>query len=700
MVVSVLATGITVSAADGETGTEPVTATEVWYCGAKLDATNKYLMTGSISYDEASVKACSESSGSGLTKEKLLAEFDAKTGTLTFKGDRNIIASNWNPGVYLKQIDTNGDNNTSDEKYYGIYAKGNLTIELGSYVNLLYLARQQPTDYGQEGIHVEGDLIVNGNENGMLRVTANPAGKNNGGLLSYGVNVTGTVTLNGGIIDVYETTWNMGSGFYLDQNYTKLIKANDVKLNGGSLYLRARKTNSPATNKTLHEIGTNNEDTINVPAAYKQEWASEFEYAPNRTDGSTNYDRNKGNDGNTKFNSSRQTGDMYVKYTPMNGFKIKVMGQELGGDEKYLHVSTGSGNKTVATVNADSTEAAAEYNITKNADGTLTKELKFLKNTSLFYQSNTIASVIESDSDLDVNLNNFNVKLQSAAEYKDGVSWPYLRAVCIFTVGDLTVDGGGNLVGLIGGDAIEDKENASDRFASAVIYSGGELKFGDVDATLFIAKERNGAKSAQYPQSNVIYADKLTVGTDTSLKLRKIFAPTDNEAAGYLIGGVTAEDISIPDAADVFTGNIEITTSDEYNWTGTLRSGDKLYDYTYDNMKTSTYMEVSTTDTTVAISSVSVNDGETVSGTANTVKFTPTATDSAAAQQIFVLAKACDANGILTSAAVYSGSADGAEHTLTLGGGESIKLYVWNAADGLKPLKKIRTYYTADTAAE
>ena len=109
---------------------------------------------------------------------------------------------------------------------------------------------------------------------------------------------------------------------------------------------------------------------------------------------------------------------------------------------------------------------------------------------------------------------------------------------------------------------------------------------------------------------------------------------------------------------------------------------------------------MSTADTTVAISSVSVNDGETVSDAANTVKFIPTAPDAAETPQIFVLAKACDENGVLTSAAIYSGAADGKEHILTLGGGESVKLYVWNAADGLKPLKKVRTYYAAETAAE
>ena len=302
--------------------------------------------------------------------------------------------------------------------------------------------------------------------------------------------------------------------------------------------------------------------------------------------------------------------------------------------------------------------------------------------------------MIGSDSDLVINTNGKSIEMYSAMKYE----WPYTRTSCVRADGNLTITGGGSLMGRIEGEAVEDKENANDRSATAVIYSGGKLTFDDITAVLFIAKERANASSAKYPQSNVLYANQVVISESANLKLRKSIAPTDNAAAGLLIAGTT--DISVPAAADSFTGNIEIDNANAYDWKGALRSGDKLYDYSYDKMKASTYMEVSTADTTVAISSVSVNDGETVSDAANTVKFIPTSADAEEAPQIFVLAKACDENGVLTSAAIYSGAADGKEHTLTLGGGESVKLYVWNAADGLKPLKKVRTYYAAETAAE
>ena len=698
MIVSVLAAGVTVSAADGETGTETTAATEVYYSGQRLNSGTPYLLIGKATEAASTTVKASAQDNDSDGKWELLAQFDAQTGTLTFKSGRDITDNPWDVGMPLKQIDANGDEDASNDKYYGIYANGNLTIELGNYVNLLYLGRQEPKNFGQEGIHVEGDLTVNGGKKGLLRVTANPAGKQNGGLQSYGVYAKGNVILNGGTLDVYETTWHLkDTPFYLYQNYTTLIKASDVKLNGGSLYLRARNNDaSPATNKTLHEIGAEKTDAITVPDSYNQQWAKEFEYSKKYTgeenDGE-NQERNKGNDGNTTFNTSKTDGDVYVKYTLADekGFKIKVAGQELGGYEKYLHI--GSDN-TGVTANEDSTDAAAEYNITKNSDGTLTKELKFLKDTKLYYDVKGAGYVIGSDSDLVINTNGKSIEMYSAMKYE----WPYTRTSCVRADGDLTITGGGSLKGRIEGEAVEDKENANDRSATAVIYSGGKLTFDDITAVLFIAKERANASIAKYPQSNVLYANQVVISESANLKLRKSIAPTDNDAAGLLIAGTN--DISVPAAADSFTGNIEIDNANAYDWKGALRSGDKLYDYSYDKMKTSTYMEVSTADTTVAISSVSVNDGETVSDTANTVKFIPTAANAEEAPQIFVLAKACDENGVLTSAAIYSGAADGAEHILTLGGGESVKLYVWNAADGLKPLKKVRTYYAAETAAE
>ena len=698
MTISVFAIGITVSADEAEASNK---ATYVYYSGQKLDSATPYLLMGKAADATSTTVKASAADTDSDGVWSVLAQFDAQTGTLTFKNGNDITTNSYALGFPLVKIDADGDGETTNDKYYGIYANGNLTVDLGIYVNLLYFprdsstdnSRNKPKDAAQEGIHVDGDLTVNGTQKGLLRVTANPAGKENAGLQSYGIYSSGTVTLNGGILDTYETVWG-GDNYKLSTNKTTFIKANNVELNGGSLYLRGRALADPSTyanNFKLHDIGAEKTDAINVPDSYNQSWDNYLELTTG-TDEADNNDKNKGNDVNdsSDFKSTREANMLYVKYTPVSGFRIKVMGQELGGDKKYLHI----GDNNTVTVSDVSEDASAEYDITRDSEGTITKELKFLKDTSLSYKAKGIANIIESDSDLTVNINNKKVALYSAAEYE----WPYTRATCVYVSGDLTITGGGSLVGRIEGDAVEDKDNASDRFASAVIYSGGELKFGDVDATLFIARERDGATNAKYPQSNVIYANKLTVGTDASLKLRKRLAPTDNEAAGYLIGGVTEAKVSIPNAADSFTGNIEIDNTNAYDWKGNLKASDKLYDYTYDNMKTSTYMEVSTADKTVAVTSIGLNNDNVVDPTANTVKITLAKADEPAADpDVFVIAAASDANGVLTSVASFSGKANGDKKEMIIGGGSSVKVYVWSTSDGLKPLKKVRTYYAAET---
>lgn len=690
MTISVLAIGITVSADEAGASTK---ATYVYYSGQKLDSATPYLLMGKAADATSTTVKASETDNDSDGEWYVLAQFDAQTGTLTFKKGNDITTNPWGLGFQLKQIDTNDDGDTSNEKYYGIYANGNLTVDLGSYVNLLYLERQLPKDFGQEGIHVEGDLTVNGTQKGMLRVTANPAGKQNGSLQSYGVYASGNVILNGGIIDVYETTWHLDSNpFYLHQNYTTLIKANDVKLNGGSLYLRARNNSaSLATNKKLHDIGAENTDAINVPDSYNQQWASQFEYAADRTDGGTDQDRIKGNDGNTTFSTSKTDGDVYVKYAPIDkGFRIKVMGQELGGDKKYLHIGE---NKNV-TVSDVSEDASAEYDITKDSEGTITKELKFLKDTSLSYNvtpssGNAKYYVIESDSDLIVNTNGKTVSL--AGNATDWNGWNITRGACVRADGNVTLNGGGALNANLGTKYATEASSA-DKSATSVIYSGSKITIDDITATLWLGDERDSSTGSTTPQSNILYAPQVVFTDNANVKMAKNQVP-GGATPGYLIGGAdAAAKVIIPNTADAFVGD------SKSQWGQAVKASDKLYDYTYDNMKTSTYMEVSTADKTVAVTSIGLNDDNVVDPTANTVKITlAKADESAADPDVFVIAAASDANGVLTSVASFSGKANGDKKEMIIGGGSSVKVYVWSTSDGLKPLKKVRTYYAAET---
>lgn len=372
-------------------------ASVVYYSGERLDSDTPYLLIGKApGAASTTVKASAQDTDSDGTWT-LLAQFDAQSGTLTFKSGRDITNNPWEVGMPLKQIDADGDGDASNDKYYGIYANGSLTVELGNYVNLLYLGRQSPSDFGQEGIHIEGDLTVNGMKKGMLRVTANPAGKKNGGLQSYGVYASGTVTLNGGVIDVYETTYNLGY-FHLEHNYTTLIKANDISLSGGSLYLRARNNSaSLANNKKLYETESGE---IYVPDSYEKKWATEFEYAPDSS--ATDQDRTKGNDGNENFHEGEQENDRYVRLEPAAGYEITIFNNAdapiaLSGDAKYL-VKSGEGYAASERAGG----AYAEYDAGS-------KTLYILQDTELnvasdSYRTDMASSCIYSDGDLTVSI--------------------------------------------------------------------------------------------------------------------------------------------------------------------------------------------------------------------------------------------------------------------------------------------------------
>ena len=125
MIVSVLAMGMTVSAADDETGTDSVTATEVYYSGQKLNSDTPYLLSGKAEgASNTTLKAsATEKFLVGGSWETILAKFDAQTGTLTFNSGNDVTNTGWELGFPLVKVDTDNDGSTDNEKYYGIYAK-------------------------------------------------------------------------------------------------------------------------------------------------------------------------------------------------------------------------------------------------------------------------------------------------------------------------------------------------------------------------------------------------------------------------------------------------------------------------------------------------------------------------------------------------------------------------------------------------
>lgn len=474
-------------------------ASEMYYSGEKLDSSTPYLLIGKAEGAQSTtVKASASDNGSGGTWS-VLAQFDAQAGRLTFKSGRDITTNPWDVGMPLKQIDTNGDGDISNEKYYGIYADGSLTIDLEGYVNLLYLDRQSPKDAAQEGIHVEGDLTINGTQKGMLRVTANPSGKKDGGLQSYGIYSGGTVTLNGGTLDAYETTYNLGY-FYLEHNYTTFIKAENVNLNGGSLLLRGRNnSSSKPDNKKLYDIGSGR---LSVPDYYEQKWAKEFEYAPETS--AKDQDRLKGNDGNTDFHSQEQSDDRYVRFERMSGYEITVLNNAntpvtLSGEMRYL---AKSGDGYIASSSAN--DAYAEYIASE-------KTLNILKDTELTVVANNMrvdgaSPCINSESDLIINIPE-DVTLSLNGQNNG-------RNKNIRAKGDITIRGEGSLKAFACKDYLGTGEN------SAAIWSdNGDVTIeGKINANLYTRELSQGQIA------HVIYAGgnninigeyaTVTMGTD------------------------------------------------------------------------------------------------------------------------------------------------------------------------------------------
>ena len=162
-------------------------ATEVYYAGAKLDATNKYLF---YKVEGGAVKTASGS-------EKALAgylpygEFNPAKGRLTLTAGFNI--DGWNS--YSEAARVHG-------KYHGIWANGNFTLDIGDTKNTINLNWNYPTDTVLENIYVDGDFTLRGGS-GILRLCANPTIANPGDFMAYGIKAEGNIYLKGGSLEVY-----------------------------------------------------------------------------------------------------------------------------------------------------------------------------------------------------------------------------------------------------------------------------------------------------------------------------------------------------------------------------------------------------------------------------------------------------------------------------------------------------------------
>ncbi len=630
---------ITTSAAAG------TPATEVYYGGAKLDATNKYLLVPATSSKDPVPVANTESAATIENVSYVtFAEFDAVNGTLTIKKGYTLLQNNaveaellWNSNVVMKPVGT--DTTT----LYGIKANGDLTIDLGTYHNSLFIGwNDDIKNVNIRGIDVDGNLTIKGTT-GSMRITGSAPcdttpGDNDAPYTNYGINTTGDVKLLGGTVYIYDRPFNTVQN---GDSATFINAGGNIYVDGAKVKFRARKTSNNASG--VKYVSHTNKDMI-VASCYTTSYDTNLEIEhSNKAYGFTiDNGADYGNQNNLTLTP------------PAGAYKITIGKDsvELGGINKYLYASAADS----FTVGSTADGAIAEYDAA-------TETLKFLSDATLKYwdlDGYLNAWIIVSDSDLTIDLNGKNVSLQSMPHYTTGGA--------VNVSGDLTIKGGGNL------DAymrcvyiVTDKKGA-------VLKSGSKIKFEDVTANVYTTGDcglgdvnRSGyvmdAPAVEFTESSTVRCATGTwqaTGTNTPGRIFKESATV----------------VTIPKTADAFVGNMNTVT------TGNIPAEDStVKTYSSDLLASSTYFAVSTMDTTVSVDSVAVAVAD---GTA-TFKLS-------GGVPVLVIAAGYDANGILSNAVTYSGTADGEEHTLSVGTAETVKLYIWNTLDELKPLKKVRIY--------
>ncbi len=215
-------------------------ASEIIYCGETLNTENPYLITWVDASAGRMVRAqADETLADG---EAVIAYFDAESGTLTFKTGMSLATETggyeadfgWNTYTQVAQI---------GEDYYGIWANGSLTVDLGPYRNFIYCNWSRIFACNLYGIYAEGDVTIKGS--GYLKLPATHAmnlEETNGDAnaephYSYGIYAKGNVYLDGGTVTIFSKTTirdNIGS----NANSVGVYADKSIYLNGTTLKFR------------------------------------------------------------------------------------------------------------------------------------------------------------------------------------------------------------------------------------------------------------------------------------------------------------------------------------------------------------------------------------------------------------------------------------------------------------------------------
>ena len=222
--------------------TESGPAATVWVAdavdgdGVILDATNKYLvLTNAGDTSQLNVSA---SDSLPVDETRLLATFDAETGTFKYNRGYKLVNGETSGNTFVESLDPYFMWNsqlytvvpTGLETAYGLMADGNLIVDLNGFDNMIYTHWTGAIENNNSvGIYADGNVTItdSGDGTGSLMITATPS-KNN-------ANDSNAIMAEGDIIfegqDNNLTPLNGAEALYFNAG-------NEIKLTGGAVSVR------------------------------------------------------------------------------------------------------------------------------------------------------------------------------------------------------------------------------------------------------------------------------------------------------------------------------------------------------------------------------------------------------------------------------------------------------------------------------
>ncbi len=494
-------------------GTSP--ATEMWYANAKLTNDVPYLYGTSAGNTEMYVmSSASEVAPDGYS---LLATF--KDGVFTYVRGFNSSLG-WNTYTSFVEVPE-----LSHEKIYGIYANGDLVINMGTFNHFFYSNTMAGYELPMEGIHVEGNLTINGDATmrPTFKFSVNPA---MGGSYkqSYGIWAKGNVYLNETIIYMYSALMD-ANGKSIKENYLSFIKAEKTFLNYGDIILRGRPfSTSPGTKRyetdfLVLQEGYNWDNCKKINIIEPRALGDAFETITSAT---------WINESNLDFKAP-------IKKQVLFGTTI------LNAETPYAIPNTENPSLSIYKASAESAGAVAEYDAENNIL-TIKESITIDGQKSIYRIDKAIEpkvpwdiypyTAIEARHDLNIVIPKYvDVILTSRPFGDNSVSRP------IYSPGNITISGGGTLQiysnsawGFMTPDpnAPEDDPDTPDvdesakriwHYASSPIWAHGKLTISGITANLITNFDEPDGKSghAIYGGGGIDVKDYASVYASTKL---------------------------------------------------------------------------------------------------------------------------------------------------------------------------------------